>query len=110
MKKYIEQTEIMALFFRSYFLYTRTAFVKHKTEDFQARVNGYKTLMRIFGKFSNQKRTDNVLLINEIRRHLVQTENSYNKPFMEVIEESIRFIYDHVLITEQEQRLLERYA
>jgi len=29
---------------------------------------------------------------------------------MEVIEESIRFIYDHVLITEQEQRLLERYA
>ncbi len=110
MKKYIEQTEIMALFFRSYFLYTRAAFVKKKDDEAQARINGYKTLMRIFGKFSKEKRTDNILVINEIRRYLSQTETPYNKPFMEVIEESIRFIYDHVLITEQEQRLLERYA
>jgi hypothetical protein len=110
MKKYIEQTEIMALFFRSYFLYTRAAFVKKKDDEAQARINAYKTLMRIFGKFSKDKRTDNILVINEIRRYLSQTETPYNKPFMEVIEESIRFIYDHVLITEQEQRLLERYA
>lgn len=110
MKKYIEQTEIMALFFRSYFLYTRVAFLKKKDDEAQARINGYKTLMRIFGKFSKEKRTDNILVINEIRRYLSQTETPYNKPFMEVIEESIRFIYDHVLITEQEQRLLERYA
>lgn len=110
MKKYIEQTEIMALFFRSYFLYTRAAFVKKKDDEAQARINGYKTLMRIFGKFSKEKRTDNILVINEIRRYLSQTENPYNKPFMEVIEESIHFIYDHVHTTEQEQRLLERYA
>lgn len=110
MKKYIEQTEIMALFFRSYFLYTRAAFVKKKDDEAQARINAYKTLMRIFGKFFIEKRTDNILVINEIRRYLSQTENPYNKPFMEVIEESIRFIYDNVLITEQEQRLLERYA
>jgi hypothetical protein len=110
MKKYIEQTEIMALFFRSYFLYTRAAFVKIKDVDAQARINGYKTLMRIFGKFSKEKRADNALLINEIRGHLVMAESPYNKSFMEVIEESIRFIYDHVLITEEEQRLLERYA
>jgi len=110
MNKYIEQTEIMALFFRSYFLYTRAAFVKKKDNEAQARINGYKTLMRIFGKFSKEQRTDNILVINEIRRYLSQTENPYNKPFMEVIEESIRFIYDHVLTTEQEQRLLERYA
>ncbi|MDO9304420.1 MAG: hypothetical protein Q7T77_03775 [Sulfuricurvum sp.] len=84
--------------------------MKHKTDDTQARINGYKTLMRIFGKFSKEKRIDSILVINEIRRYLSQTENPYNKPFMEVIEESIHFIYDHVLITEQEQRLLERYA
>ena len=110
MKKYIEQTEIMALFFRSYFLYTRVAFVKKKDDDAQARINSYKMLMRIFGKFSKEKRTYNALLINEIRSHLVKADSPYNKSFMEVMEESIHFIYDHALITQQEQRLLERYV
>jgi hypothetical protein len=110
MKKYIEQTEIMALFFRSYFLYTRAAFVKKKDNEAQARINGYKTLMRIFGKFSKEQRIDNTLLLREIKSYIVESQSPYVNAFAEVFEESVRFIYDNVLTTKEEQRLLERYV
>ncbi len=110
MKKYIEQTEVMALFFRSYFLYTRVAFRKKKTDEDQASINAYRTLMRIFGKFSKEKRTNNTALIREIKSYIVESENLFVKVFVEVLDETVRFIYDNVLVSQQEQRLLERYA
>lgn len=110
MKRYIEQNEIMALFFRSYFLYTRIAFIKQKNDNHYAKINAYKTLMQIFGKFSKEQRIDNTLLIREIKSHIVESQNPYVSAFAEVFEESVRFIYDNVLTTKEEQRLLERYA
>ena len=110
MKRYIEQTEIMALFFRSYFLYTRIAFIKQKNDHHQAKINAYKTLMQIFGKFSKEQKIDNTLLIREIKSHIVESQNPYVNAFVKVFEESVRFIYDNVLTTKEEQRLLERYA
>jgi hypothetical protein len=110
MKKYIEQTEIMALFFRSYFLYTRIAFIKHKNDNHQAKINAYKTLMKIFGKCSKEQRIDNTLLLGEIKSYIVESQSPYVNAFAEVFNESVRFIYDNVLTTKEEQHLLERYA
>lgn len=110
MKRYIEQAEIMTLFFRSYFLYTGIVFVKQKNDNHQAKIKAYKTLMKIFGKFSKEQKIDNTLLIREIKSYIVESQSPYVNAFVEVFEESVRFIYDNVLITKEEQRLLERYA
>lgn len=111
MKKYLEPNELAALFFLHYFKYTRYAFKKQKSEEDIASIHAHRELMRLFGRLHNAKaRVGGQSVIEMIAEQI----SSSNSPFVQrvsvVMEESIAFLYDHVLLEEREHPLLERYA
>ena len=105
MKSYFEKRDVVALFYRSYFLYTRIAFVKNKTEEQKAQINAYRTIIKILGQCSNRSRVRNDVLLNGLRHYVVESESIYVKAFVSVIDETIRFIYENVLIEKREHSL-----
>ncbi|MDD3595596.1 hypothetical protein [Sulfuricurvum sp.] len=111
MKKYLETNELAALFFLHYFNYTRYAFKKQKSEEDIASIHAHRELMRLFGRAHNSKvRVGGQNLINSIAEHISITDNPFAQRVSTVMQESIAFIYDHVLLEEREHTLLERYA
>lgn len=109
MNTYIDQNDIMALFFLSYFKYTKVAFKKVKSDEDKGQINGYRTLMRTLGDYSTHTKPQSAELLSTLKGYVVASENSYISGFVSVMEEMIRFIYDRVLVDEKEQSLLERY-
>lgn len=111
MKTYIEKNEIAALFFLHYFKYTQYAFKKHKSEDDIASIHAHRELMRLFGRwYREEARVASKTLIPAITSHVSSSTNPFVQTFSTVMKEAVAFIYDNVLIEEQEHRLLERYA
>ena len=111
MKKTIEKNELAALFFLHYFKYTRYAFKKHKSEEDIASIHAHRELMRLFGRLHNTKaRVGGQTVIEMIAEQISSSNNPFVQRVSRVMEESIAFLYDHVLLEERERPLLERYA
>ncbi|MDD2830350.1 MAG: hypothetical protein PHW18_12315 [Sulfuricurvum sp.] len=111
MKKTIEKNELAALFFLHYFKYTRYAFKKQKSEEDIASIHAHRELMRLFGRLhNNQARVGGQSVIDMIVEQISPSNNPFVQRVSSVMEESIAFIYDHVLLDEREHPLLERYA
>lgn len=111
MKQHIEQSEIMALFFRSYFFYTRLVFVKKKTEENRAQMNAYKTLMRVLAYYSRLPKVCSQELLNRIGKLNTEPDVPCPNIFGEVIREALTFIHEQVLSAPKEEHSLhERYA
>ena len=111
MKKYLDTNELAALFFLHYFKYTRYAFKKQKSEEDIASIHAHRELMRLFGRLHNAKvRVGGKSLIDMIAEHISPINNPFALRVSSVMQESIAFIYDHVLLEEREHPLLERYA
>jgi len=111
MKKYLDTNELAALFFLHYFKYTRYAFKKQKSEEDIASIHAHKELIRLFGRLHNAKtRVGGQSVVEMIAKLISPSNNPFAQRVSSVMEESIAFIYDHVLLEEREQPLLERYA
>lgn len=111
MKRYIEQNEIMALFFRSYFLYTGLAIDKKKTEEKSAQIYAYKTLMRVLAYYSTLPKVRSQELLKKLSMFVEEPDTPYQRIFGEVIDETLTFIHEQVLFTTKEEHSLhERYA
>ena len=101
----------MALFFRCYFLYTRLAFIKKKTEENNARIYAYKTLMRVLAYYSRLPEVCSEELLKDISTFNTEPDLPYPTIFGEVIRETLTFIHERVLfITKEEHSLHERFA
>lgn len=111
MKKYLETNELAALFFLHYFKYTRYAFKKQKSEEDIASIHAHRELMRLFGRLHNAKaRVGGQSVVDMIVEQISPSNNPFVQRVSSVMEESIAFIYDHVLLEEREHPSLERYA
>ena len=111
MKKYLETNELAALFFLHYFKYTRYAFKKQKSEEDIASIHAHRELMRLFGRLHNAKaRVGGQRVIEMITEQISSSSDTFVQRVSSVMEESIAFLYDHVLIEEREYPLIERYA
>lgn len=110
MKTTIDKNEIMALFFLSYFRYTKVAFKKSLSESDKGEISGYKALMRMLGEKSKFPKIKGSDLIGELKQYSIESDNDYVCGFAGVMNEMIHFIYERVLSEEKEHRLLERYA
>ncbi len=112
MKTYIEKNEIAALFFLHYFKYTRFAFKKQKSETDKASIHAHRELMRLFGMWHNEEegRVPSNRIIASLTSQIHPSTNPFVTTVSAIMKESIEFIYDQVLMSEEEQRLLERYA
>lgn len=108
MKHSMEQAEIMALFFRSYFLYTDIASKHGLSEDDRLRIRGYRMLMRILGHYSKEKHIRSAVLLDALAALLDHSEGT----LCEVIEESIHFIESRLQsgYPPEKQPLLIKYA
>mgnify|MGYP003596714587 FL=1 len=111
MKKYLDTNELAALFFLHYFKYTRYAFKKQKSEEDIASIHAHRELMRLFGRLHNTKeRVGGQSVVDMIAEQISSSNNPFVQRVSSVMEESIAFLYDHVLLEEREHPLLERYA
>ena len=111
MKQYLDTNELAALFFLHYFKYTRYAFKKQKSKEDIASIHAHRELMRLFGRLHNAKaRVAGQKVIEMIAAQISSSPNPYGQRVSSVMEESIAFLYDHVLLEEREHPLLERYA
>ena len=111
MKKYLETNELAVLFFLHYFNYTRYAFKKQKSEEDIASIHAHRELMRLFGRLHNNKaRVAGQRVIEMIAEQISPSNNPFVQRVSTVMEESIAFLYDHILFEEREHPLLERYT
>lgn len=112
MKTYIEKNEIAALLFLHYFKYTRFAFKKQKSETDKASIHAHRELMRLFGRWHNEEegRVASKQIIDSLTLQIHPSTNPFISTVSAIMKESIEFIYDQVLNSEEEHRLLERYA
>lgn len=109
MKRHIEAR--MPLFLRSYFLSTRIAFVKKKTEENSAHINAYKTLMMVLAYYFRLPKANSRELLNHIEKFNAESGIPYQRFFGEVIRETLTFIHQQLLLTiKEEHSLRERYV